>query len=212
MNFIEKILILGFPGSFKMTQMEFVYKDFDYTIIEAVDGKKLKGIGDKVPRRSPGCRINTDEFYMFFSDYDGNNYKCNFSMIAPELACCLSHIKICQYIIDNNLKNVLVLEDDAFPTMGLLSLPEPNMNYDFINFQTNQKSSPIQYLPKHQDLTVAYFVKNSRSAKKYIDVFNNGYYCADTPFSNIALGLNMYCTSNSIFYHDTSFSIINQNV
>ena len=38
MNFINKILILGFPGSYKLKQMELIYKNFDYTVIEAVDG------------------------------------------------------------------------------------------------------------------------------------------------------------------------------
>lgn len=36
--------------------------------------------------------------------------------IPAEVACALSHIKVWQYIIDNNIQQAIVLEDDAEPT------------------------------------------------------------------------------------------------
>jgi GR25 family glycosyltransferase involved in LPS biosynthesis len=211
--FFDKILIVGFENSDRINQMKKIYSDFDLEIIPAFNGRELKGVGGIKQRRSPGARINTDEFYDCFQDSNGKIYNCAFTMTNLELGCTLAHVRANEFIIKNNLKNVLVIEDDAYPLGIFPNLPIIDFDYDVNILFVKDINKKIFYINNHQFTTVAYMIKDRIASEKYLKIFETqGYYCADTPFGDPSFGLNVWRTSNSVFYHDWSTSFISQDV
>ncbi len=73
--------------------------EFEYDIFYAVDGKSI----DKdSPIEGRKLQIESNEFYRSFDDY-----------FLGQLGCILSHIRLLKHCRENNIKNVLILEDDV---------------------------------------------------------------------------------------------------
>jgi len=203
----EKILIIGFKNSFKLKQMELIYGHFNYTIVEACHVKNLTPNGLKQKRRSEHCRLNTDEFYLEYF-YFNKKIKCIFPMTPMEVACCLSHLKANQYIVDNKCNNVLIIEDDAYPSPLItenITLPH---DYDYLLLHNSDEPGPLKFIKGVGDSAVAYMVKNKNSALRYLNFFQAGLMCSDSPFSFPDLPFNIYKSTKNIFYHDITYSYL----
>lgn len=72
---------------------------FEYDIFYAVDGR---GLDRDSPVEGRKLEIESNEFYRLFDDY-----------FLGQLGCILSHIRLLKYCKENNIKNVLILEDDV---------------------------------------------------------------------------------------------------
>jgi len=72
---------------------------FEYDVFPAVDGKNLNR-NELVEGRE--LKIESNHLYSSFNDY-----------FLGQLGCILSHIRLLKYCRDNNIKNVLILEDDV---------------------------------------------------------------------------------------------------
>lgn len=72
---------------------------FEYEIFSAVDGKKIDR-NSLVEGRI--FQTESNEFYRTIDDY-----------FLGQLGCILSHLRLLKYCRDNNIKNVLILEDDV---------------------------------------------------------------------------------------------------
>jgi hypothetical protein len=76
-----------------------------------------------------------------FSAIDGNNLTNNTNLLPGEVGILLSHLEIIRKCKSDNLKNVLILEDDVYFSDEILKLEEyissvPN-DWDFIYFGGN---------------------------------------------------------------------------
>lgn len=73
--------------------------EFEYDIFPAVDGKKIDR-DELIEGRK--FQIESNEFYRDINDY-----------FLGQLGCILSHLRLIKHCRDNNIKNVLILEDDV---------------------------------------------------------------------------------------------------
>jgi GR25 family glycosyltransferase involved in LPS biosynthesis len=73
---------------------------FEYDIFYAVDGKSIDKDSLIEGRK---LQIESNEIYRSFDDY-----------FLGQLGCILSHIRLLKHCRENNIKSVLILEDDEF--------------------------------------------------------------------------------------------------
>lgn len=146
-------------------QMQLNQLEVDFRVIEAVDGRQLKGdalipYSKKVAVRDFGRELT-----------------------PGEIGCALSHIKMWQMMIQEGLSEVLILEDDVHIGYALFDVLKNRhkfpSDYQHINFSTNARQIPfgdfitdIYRVSRHAErpyLTSAYLLTLS-GAKLLLDL------------------------------------------
>lgn len=119
--------------------------DLNYEFFEGVDGRHISSIDLKKYSKDASFKMNGRDLTL------------------SEIACSLSHIKLYEKILSQNIKQALILEDDVIVNIsikGILNkiykLPK---NWELINFHTETKKKPFgNYIYKNYQ--VAKFDKN----------------------------------------------------
>ncbi|MGH7884798.1 MAG: glycosyltransferase family 25 protein [Thermodesulfobacteriota bacterium] len=103
--------------------------NLNFEIVKAVDGNDLNENDLKNYSRKEALKVNGRE------------------LLSGEIGCVLSHIKVWQQLIEEDLQHVLVLEDDAMIGEMLLKILDLKETYpsdwEYINFVTDWKLVPF---------------------------------------------------------------------
>lgn len=203
-----KIFIINLPEALdrrKKIDKLFKEKRLDYEFIEAVDGRQYDVINHPI--------YNATKRLLYFGKH----------MTGGEIGCFLSHKKVYQKMIDENIKKALIFEDDVILhddffdiVQKILSIP---LNYDFVRFLGGPKLERLKlrnvykldskyYLVRHKGTPGGLHatLMTSSGVKKIIKHLDYTAYPIDTLLGqNWLTGCNWFTVRPGLAIQDLSF-------
>ncbi len=111
---IPKIIVISLKNSTRRENIAKRLSGFglDFTFFDAADGKKL-----------PASVLEYLD-YNFSPKY----YLSSKSLTLGEIDCAISHIKVYEHMVENNIKSAIILEDDAIVSQHFKEIVEDTLN------------------------------------------------------------------------------------
>ena len=111
---IPKIIVISLKNS---TRRENIAKrlsglGLDFTFFDATDGKKL-----------PASVLESVDY-----DFYPKHYLSPKPLTLGEIGCAISHIKVYEHMVENNIKSAIILEDDAIVSQHFKEIVEDTLN------------------------------------------------------------------------------------
>ena len=156
---IPKIIVISLKHS---TRRENIAKPlsglgFDFTFFDATDGKKL-----------PASVLESVDY-----DFYPKHYLSPKPLTLGEIGCAISHIKVYEHMVENNIESAIILEDDAIVSQHFKEIVEDtlnkiNKNHELIFFDHGKVKSPFFKKRIMEGYRLAHYKAPSKNSKRCI--------------------------------------------
>lgn len=156
---IPKIIVISLKNS---TRRENIAKrlsglGLDFTFFDATDGKKL-----------PASVLESVD-YDFYPKY----YLSPKPLTLGEIGCAISHIKVYEHMVENNIESSIILEDDAIVSQHFKEIVEDtlnkiNKNHELIFFDHGKVKSHFFKKRIVEGYRLAHYKSPSKNSRRCI--------------------------------------------
>ena len=156
---IPKIIVISLKHS---TRRENIAKrlsglGLDFSFFDATDGKKL-----------PASVLESVDY-----DFYPKHYLSPKPLTLGEIGCAISHIKVYEYMVENNIKSAIILEDDAIVSQHFKEIVEDtlnkiNKNHELIFFDHGKVKSHFFKKQIVEGYRLAHYKTPSKNSRRCI--------------------------------------------
>lgn len=156
---IPKIIVISLKNS---TRRENIAKrlsglGLDFTFFDATDGKKL-----------PTSVLESVDY-----DFYPKHYLSPKPLTLGEIGCAISHIKVYEHMVENNIESAIILEDDAIVSQHFKEIVEDtlnkiNKNHELIFFDHGKVKSHFFKKQIVEGYRLAHYKTPSKNSRRCI--------------------------------------------